>query len=335
MEPGMKIIDFGLGIRFAAGFDDICLRELTETLCAADVAGMELYAGEVQDLRYSTENTFICVFTKSKIKPIQHVFRTLSEDAAITSLLCGSMPFIQTHALEGMSGLKYLGEIREDGTLSETNDIAFTKTHRTRKKAYEAQYGLLFIADCADGTSAQDGVKAFRSLARKKFENARMDVVYISPKRGKMTDSFFELGGAATARILKAGADGERQLRLGVLNGQTAFIEAPETSMDLDILIARAKNEGLKQIWIDSRFDMPDDWKKDDPQIIWLDDETALAKAQCAYGRITERLARASFVWITGPDEANRFWLELCEEHHIEALRFANSEELYTAMQNK
>lgn len=327
----MNIIDFGLGIRFEAGLRDVCLNELMQTLCAEDVAGLDFYAGEIQDLRYGTENVFLCVFTKGKLKCMKRIFQVLSEDAGIATLLCGNMPFIQTHALEGMSGLDYLGEISEDGTLAQLQGAAFVKEPAKRKKVSEVPNIMAFVADCEAGLTARETIKVIKSFAREKLDNARVDVIYTTPSASKAMDSFFEFG-RGMARVLKV--DEERTLRLGLLNGKTAFIQTEETVEDVQLLITRAKNEGLKQILIDARFGLQQELVTG-PKIIILNNEEIFADMQCKYGKIEERLTQASAVYILGAEETAKFWMKLCLKKNIQPLYFgciASANELQMMM---
>ncbi len=311
----MNIIDFGLAVRFAENYGRKYLQELTQALCAQDVAGLELYAGEMQDLRYGQGNVYLCVFTKGKITQMRHVFHILSEDAGVVPLLCQNMPFIQTNALEDLAPLTYLGEIKEDGTLTQTQQIAFAENRTERKKMHDIPHGLIVAADCDDGLSARESIMGLKSFVKE----IQMHGIHASPKRMQAVDSFFDFGGG-TAHMLKA-ANGQT-LRMGVLNGQIAILEAEENSETLQFLIERAKNEGLKQIWIDARFGTADGWENTGNGIICLKDERAFMQAQCDYGKLEGKLKGMSFACIVGPEKATLPWVELCESNHVRLIQF-------------
>ncbi len=315
----MNIIDFGLGIRFAEKCKKDCLEELTHALCAEDVAGLELYSGEIQDLRYGTDSVFMCIFTKGKIAQMRRVFQTLADDAGITQFVCENMPFIQTNALEDLEQLTYLGEIREDGSLSQTQEIAFSESRTERKKTHEMPHGLVIATDCDDGLSARESIRALKAYVKGIVEHAQIRGICAAPKRMQAVDAFFDFGGG-TAHMLET-ADGQT-LRMGVLNGQIALLEAEESPASLHTLVERAKNEGLKQIWIDARFGMPESLVGSDSGVTYLTDERAFMQAQCDYGKIDELIKGTSFVCIVGPENATRLWAEVCERSHARVMRF-------------
>ena len=255
----MEYSKFSLGLRFAMTSDSNLTPEGCWAIAFSEVpithvVGATLFGAwdDVGDAE--SEPSYICMFSNLPLKVGKALYAQLRQKPVLLSYLTIYRPFIQNNRVEKCSKVEYLGQVQEDGSVTD-GDIRYSTMRiagglpETCEKPGQCTR-ILIAPDAWEGkfTSADAARHMLRSASRV-LPKAILRTQLIADGGQGTTDA---LVCSNNGRYLKAkitGANGETQdLRYGILPNRTVVIESePLTHDELMQALTLPQNKGFTE----------------------------------------------------------------------------------------
>ncbi len=254
----MEYSKFTLGLRFAMTSDadltaEDCWNIVFSEVPVTHINKAHLFGAMDDVAKAESEKAYVCMFSNIPLGVGKELYTQLRRKPYLLSFLTIYKPFIQNNLVEKCGNPAYIGEVQEDGTVTD-GDVAFGTMHftGTEPELCEKANGckrILIAPDAWEGkfTSA-DAVRHMLRSAARNIPKANIQTQLIADGgRGTLDALVCSVNGRYMLGTIEESDGTKTDVRYGILPNETIVMESePLTKAQLELALTMPQNRGFQ-----------------------------------------------------------------------------------------